>query len=111
MEKTRIEKLRELAKMKQEERENKKNREYIEFIYDMAEMVAKKGLFTFVINIDEIANQTLDKGSSETFSKTIITLLQNEGFKCQVEWTHPDCYLYKFCEKNCKPERLKISFE
>ncbi len=111
MEKTRLQKLRELAQFKSVERENKKNQEYLEFIYDVAEMVAKKGLFSFVINLEEISNHKLDKTSAETLSKSIIILLEKEGFKCQVEWTHPDCYLYKYCEKNCKPERLRISFE
>jgi hypothetical protein len=109
--KTRIDKLKDIVKQKRRERDSEKSRQYLEFIYDFAEMVAKKGLSTFVISLEEIANQQLDKLSAEMFSKSLINMLQEEGFTCHIEWTHPDCYLYKYCEQFCKPERIKISFE
>jgi hypothetical protein len=85
---------------------------YLDTIYTYGLLAAKKGKTTFLVQLSDLVDKDLDRNGSITFSNYICNLLRDEGFvKYEIEWTHPDCFLYQYCEKGCKPERIKICIE
>jgi hypothetical protein len=84
--------------------------DYLDIIYTFAKLSAKKGKTEFTLPFSYLTDIDLDRESSQKLSEVICDLLRKSGFKYEVEWTHPDCFLYKYCEKGCKPERIKISY-